>query len=113
MSRVAAGAEPAGPDLGKVNDAIAKAAATARLVWTGDRFAWSASVKDVGLDLILWRIALSAQRFLDGEGLDRLRECERCSWLFLDRSKNGRRRWCRMDACGNRAKAARHYRKNG
>lgn len=29
-----------------------------------------------------------------------------CGWLFLDRS--GRRRWCRMAVCGNRAKQARH-----
>jgi predicted RNA-binding Zn ribbon-like protein len=113
LSRVAAGGEPAGPVLAKVSDVIAKAAAAARLAWTGDRFVWSASMRDVGLDLILCRVAVSAQRILDGEELDRLRECQRCSWLFLDRSRNGRRRWCRMDACGNRAKAARHYRKNG
>lgn len=29
-----------------------------------------------------------------------------CGWLFLDRA--GRRRWCSMAACGNRAKARRH-----
>jgi predicted RNA-binding Zn ribbon-like protein len=30
-------------------------------------------------------------------------------WLFVDESKNGTRRWCDMTACGNRAKARRHY----
>jgi predicted RNA-binding Zn ribbon-like protein len=30
-----------------------------------------------------------------------------CGWLFLDRSKNGSRRWCMMDACGTHAKAQR------
>lgn len=29
-----------------------------------------------------------------------------CGWLFTDPS--GRRRWCRMEWCGNRAKARRH-----
>jgi predicted RNA-binding Zn ribbon-like protein len=29
-----------------------------------------------------------------------------CGWLFLDR--RGRRRWCDMAVCGNRAKARRH-----
>lgn len=29
-----------------------------------------------------------------------------CGWLFLDRS--GRRRWCQMAVCGNRAKQAAH-----
>ena len=41
----------------------------------------------------------------------RVRECanDKCLWLFLDESKNGTRRWCSMSACGNRAKAHRHY----
>jgi predicted RNA-binding Zn ribbon-like protein len=30
-----------------------------------------------------------------------------CGWLFLDRSRNGSRRWCSMDDCGARAKARR------
>jgi predicted RNA-binding Zn ribbon-like protein len=113
LSRVAAGGAPKGPDLDQVNASIASAAAAARLAWAGNRFVASIGVEKAGLDVILGRVALSALRFLDGEGLDRLRECQRCSCLFLDRSKNSRRRWCRMDACGNRAKAARHYRRNG
>jgi predicted RNA-binding Zn ribbon-like protein len=41
----------------------------------------------------------------------RVRRCanEKCLWLFVDESKNGTRRWCDMTACGNRAKARRHY----
>ena len=27
-----------------------------------------------------------------------------CGWLFLDRSRNGSRRWCAMEDCGTRAK---------
>ena len=32
-----------------------------------------------------------------------------CGWVFLDETKNRRRRWCSMKDCGNRAKARRHY----
>ena len=32
-----------------------------------------------------------------------------CVLLFLDVSKSGRRRWCDMATCGNRAKSAAHY----
>jgi len=32
-----------------------------------------------------------------------------CGWLFLDETRNGRRRWCLMETCGNRAKARRNY----
>lgn len=46
-----------------------------------------------------------------GDRPDRIRTCEHadCTLWFLDTSKAGRRRWCSMDQCGNRAKARRHY----
>jgi predicted RNA-binding Zn ribbon-like protein len=41
---------------------------------------------------------------------DRFRICanDGCRWIFEDESRAGRRRWCDMSTCGNRAKAARH-----
>lgn len=41
----------------------------------------------------------------------RLRICEgpNCSWLFIDSSKAGRRRWCDMAVCGNAAKSRRFH----
>jgi predicted RNA-binding Zn ribbon-like protein len=56
-------------------------------------------------------LALAAARLLEREDLSRLRECQDddCGWLFLDRSKNGSRRWCSSADCGNRARAKRHY----
>jgi predicted RNA-binding Zn ribbon-like protein len=41
---------------------------------------------------------------------DRFRICanDGCRWVFEDESRAGRRRWCDMSTCGNRAKAARH-----
>jgi predicted RNA-binding Zn ribbon-like protein len=41
---------------------------------------------------------------------DRFRVCanDRCRYVFFDESRAGRRRWCDMSSCGNRAKAARH-----
>jgi predicted RNA-binding Zn ribbon-like protein len=41
---------------------------------------------------------------------ERFRICanDRCQWTFFDASPTGRRRWCDMRTCGNRAKAARH-----
>lgn len=40
----------------------------------------------------------------------RIRACpppDGCGWLFLDRSRNGRRVWCSMKTCGNAAKVRR------
>lgn len=41
---------------------------------------------------------------------ERLRICanDGCRWVFEDTCRTGRRRWCSMASCGNRAKAARH-----
>jgi predicted RNA-binding Zn ribbon-like protein len=41
----------------------------------------------------------------------RVRRCAGplCVLLFLDVSKSGRRRWCDMAVCGNRAKVAAHH----
>ena len=40
----------------------------------------------------------------------RLRICanDACRWVFEDRSRAGRRRWCDMTSCGNRAKVQRY-----
>jgi predicted RNA-binding Zn ribbon-like protein len=56
---------------------------------------------------VLW----SAADLLVGGGHSRVRRCanSKCLWLFRDESKTGTRRWCDMAACGNRAKARRHY----
>jgi predicted RNA-binding Zn ribbon-like protein len=44
----------------------------------------------------------------------RVRECagERCPVLYLDTSRNRSRRWCSMEVCGSRAKAAAYYRRH-
>ncbi|MFB6721804.1 CGNR zinc finger domain-containing protein [Kribbella sp. NPDC056345] len=64
----------------------------------------------VGADLVD-ELVLAGGRLLEREDLGRLRECQDdgCGWLFLDRSKNGSRRWCSSGDCGNRARAKRHY----
>jgi hypothetical protein len=51
----------------------------------------------------------AADALVIGE-LVRIRRCadSRCPRVFYDSTKNGRRRWCDMATCGNRAKAARH-----
>ena len=50
-------------------------------------------------------IALAMEDLLRGDDFARVRRCERCSWLFIDRGRGTGRRWCDMRTCGNRAKA--------
>ncbi|MFJ2862862.1 CGNR zinc finger domain-containing protein [Kitasatospora sp. NPDC087314] len=68
----------------------------------------------VEVDRAEWLAAwLAVDDFLDllDQGAHRIKQCahEACILHFFDTSQNGRRRWCRMAVCGNRAKAARHY----
>jgi predicted RNA-binding Zn ribbon-like protein len=49
--------------------------------------------------------ALSLEDLLRSDELARVRQCKRCTWLFVDRGRGVGRRWCAMRTCGNRAKA--------
>lgn len=60
---------------------------------------------------LLGETATSALALLSANTIERIRICRHCGWLFVDRSKNRSRNWCDMSVCGNRVKAARHYRK--
>ena len=66
---------------------------------------------DDALELLLAPIVWDASMLLTSEFIGRVRFCSAtdCSWLFLDTSKNGSRRWCDMADCGNREKARRFY----
>jgi predicted RNA-binding Zn ribbon-like protein len=61
----------------------------------------------------LAELAASAIDLISGPEPARIRNCAdpTCSLMFIDRSRPGRRRWCSMERCGNRAKTAR-YRKH-
>ncbi|MBI4413448.1 MAG: CGNR zinc finger domain-containing protein, partial [candidate division NC10 bacterium] len=74
-------------------------------------FAWRWTGDGQRLDRMLWAVTRSAADLLTSGELAAVRECEAetCAWLFMDRSRNRSRRWCDMKACGNRAKARRHY----
>ena len=62
------------------------------------------------LDQARASIANSLAHFLADHDASRLRTCANttCGWLFVDRPPAGRRRWCDIRSCGNRAKVARH-----
>lgn len=63
---------------------------------------------------LLTPIAASASGLLVHSDLRHVHKCEspQCILYFYDTSKNHVRRWCSMASCGNRSKAAAHYRKS-
>lgn len=62
---------------------------------------------------LLVAVAESAAMLLSSDDLALVRACQNpdCLLFFYDTTKNHRRRWCAMSACGNRAKVAAHYRR--
>jgi predicted RNA-binding Zn ribbon-like protein len=75
------------------------------------RLRWPAAMHP--LERVSQQITRSAADLLTSEALTHVRQCsgETCSWLFVDTSRNGMRRWCDMKACGNRDKV-RRFRRN-
>jgi len=96
--------------LAQLNVYVQDAAQHSRLVETNGHFEWRFDYSSL-FHAILWPIARSAADLLASDQLQFVRACESktCQWLFLDLSRNHRRRWCKMNLCGNRAKARRFY----
>lgn len=108
----AEGRTPTASDLDAVNRALQAAPDRTGIARAGSGFAWRvAQAGEPSIPVLLAPVSWSAANLLTGPRLARVRHCanERCLWLFLDDSKSGTRRWCSMSACGNRAKAHRHY----
>lgn len=61
------------------------------------------------LESVLWPVVHSAAGLLTSSDAARLRMCAGpdCGWLYVDRSRNGLRRWCEMQTCGTLAKTRR------
>ena len=97
--------------LTRLNLTLQEASQYGRIVHRDRRFVWEWIHMEQHLDSVLWPVARSAAELLQSDELPHLRLCaaDDCAWLFLDRTKNQRRRWCDMKVCGNRVKARRHY----
>ena len=61
------------------------------------------------LESVLWPVLWSAASLITSDEASRIRVCggENCGWMYVDRSRNGLRRWCQMETCGTREKSRR------
>ena len=100
-----------GDALAEINRVLGRSAGTRRVESRADgSFARAfVPVGDAFAGLIIPIVESAADALIAGE-LARVRRCgdPRCSRVFFDATRNGRRRWCDMATCGNRAKAARY-----
>jgi predicted RNA-binding Zn ribbon-like protein len=100
-----------GDVLAELNRVLGRSAGTRRVEARADETFVRAFVPggDAFAGLAIPIVESAADALVLGE-LARVRRCAntQCTHVFLDGTKNGRRRWCDMRTCGNRAKAARH-----
>ena len=102
---------PEARDVAAVNRALDEAPARRVLLRGENGFGWRIDINGISAASLLAPVLWSAGDLMVSPDTARLRHCsnDKCLWLFLDDSKNGSRRWCSMQSCGNRAKAHRHY----
>ena len=83
----------------------------ARITFSDGHAALTLDVGSSELDYPTHLLALGAFDLLHTLPRERTRECAspRCTWIFIDSSRGGQRRWCDMATCGNRDKSRRHY----
>jgi predicted RNA-binding Zn ribbon-like protein len=110
FAAVATEIQPTKADLTVLNAELGNAMASGRVIPVANGFGWEWSSDQYALDQMFGPIARSAADLLTSRELGLVRECTSatCSWLFVDHTKNHRRRWCTMTGCGNVAKVRRH-----
>ena len=103
------GLAPPEAALKRLSTSYARCIDRGQLAPDGLAYGWRWSVRDSPVEAALGPIALAAVKLYTEGDLSRVKECggHACGWLFYDRTKNNRRRWCEMEVCGNRAKQRR------
>jgi predicted RNA-binding Zn ribbon-like protein len=111
LFRAIALGEPAGAPLARFNRLLAGALGALALApgdgRSGYRWRWQGERSDPRA--LLWPVLWSAADLLRSDEVGNLRVCDgdECGWMFVDRSRNGLRRWCQMRSCGTQEKTRR------
>jgi len=96
-------------ELAELNRLFARAMQFKIVTVEGNGLQFSFQPGGAGLMAPVWRLVLSARDLLEGGNLQYIRQCQRCAWLFVDKTKNHRKKWCSMESCGNSQKSQRYY----
>jgi predicted RNA-binding Zn ribbon-like protein len=96
-----------------INRVLASCPAYRELIREGRRWVSRERPVSPASEHLLVPIAESAAWLLEHGDPSLVRRCEgsSCVLLFYDTTRNRSRRWCSMEGCGSRAKAAAYYRR--
>ena len=95
----------------RINSVLAQKDGHYEIVRTPDGFKSRSNIRYENARDLMLTVAESAMQLLRYGDLNRIRECDNpaCVLYFYDTSKRHGRKWCSMNVCGNRAKAAAFY----
>ena len=105
--------DPPGDALDDFNDLLADALPRMRLAsQSASRRALTLTWQGEDLESPLRPVIWSAAQLLVSDEASQIHACAApdCGWMYVDRSRNGLRRWCQMETCGTRAKNRRRGR---
>jgi predicted RNA-binding Zn ribbon-like protein len=110
FAAIALGTQPTESDLALFNRALEQGMAGAQIVIINDGFDWAWRKDASAFDHMLAPVVRSAAMLLTSAECPFVRQCanEDCRWLFVDTTKNHRRRWCRTTGCGNVMRVRKH-----
>jgi predicted RNA-binding Zn ribbon-like protein len=109
--------EPEGEALDAFNRLLGQALQEMRVTRASERRRSSQALRlgwedlEKSLQSIVWPVVWSAASLIVSDEASRIRICGGgdCGWVYVDRSRNGLRRWCQMETCGTREKSRRRY----
>ncbi|MEP2640952.1 MULTISPECIES: CGNR zinc finger domain-containing protein [Roseobacteraceae] len=94
--------------LAEINGHLQRHVAQTHLAYDGTTFHVTEPQTELTPAATMSFLASRAATLLAATDPDRIKACadEKCVLVFKDTSKSGRRKWCSMETCGNRTKAA-------
>ena len=107
---------PADAEVTELNDRWLRSSLAESAIVRNDRnsleLGWPRA--DMALESPLWAVARAAATLVTSQDASRIRRCggDDCGWYYVDRSRNGLRRWCEMETCGTRMKSRRRAERN-
>lgn len=99
--------QPATADSMQFNAYIGEAYANIEISWSAG--AGTLQFNAPALEQVYWWLVKSAVELYTSGKPAEVKECPACGWLFLDKSRNGSRKWCSMSTCGDVSKVTRNY----
>lgn len=99
--------KPLAADSMQFNTYVGEAYANIEISWLAG--AGTLQFNAPALEQVYWWPIKSAVELFTSSQLTEVKECPACGWLFLDKSRNGSRKWCSMSTCGDVNKVTRNY----